>query len=573
MISPVALLEAYLSTIAPSTALRIVGATSVVPKFAQPAETLEARLAREHHATLRSQTEGQIRIRWFLVLAGVPLTMVVRWLEVVTISYSALLGLIAVLVVLNGAFHLLLRAGRFEAWHFWAGCVIDILVVAGLTAAHGKYGLIVLPYFVITASNPALAEPRAGWMALILSAVAYPAARLAGVQWAGSDASAGLIVLETVILTSVIGSALVTPTSYRRRLSRVRRALAAVEDGDLSIRVRTRQSDPMDFLGEAVNRSGASLGELVLHVQGQSRALAELAGHLSATAEEMQASALQVRSMAAEAAREAEREAALISRGADAMDRLAIQNFTLREQAGTAAGEARRASGETDEHAERIARTGQLLGEVGEAYRRSAAAMDHLGGAGERIGGFVSSIRDIADQTNLLALNAAIEAARAGEQGRGFAVVADEVRKLAGQSASSAEEVDGTVSETRGAIARLRTELEGADEQLAGVGNASAAGGAALAALLDGLRGAAGAIERIHGEVEGQAEVMDELLESMQHMQEIAADGRARTEQTAAAATQQGSSMEELADTSQTLAAMAASMARSAAHFRVAEAV
>jgi methyl-accepting chemotaxis protein len=170
---------------------------------------------------------------------------------------------------------------------------------------------------------------------------------------------------------------------------------------------------------------------------------------------------MQVRAMAGEAAREAEREAALIARGGDAVDRMAVQNFTLREQAGAAAGEARRVTAETNVHADRIAQTGRLLGEVGEAYRRSASAMDHLGGAGERIGGFVTSIRTIADQTNLLALNAAIEAARAGDHGRGFAVVADEVRKLAGQSASSAEEVNGTVSETRSAIERLRSELDG----------------------------------------------------------------------------------------------------------------
>ena len=558
-----------MSTTASFPALRIVGAMGALPVSAPPAETLEARLAREHVLTLRSQTEGQIRIRWFLVLAGVPLTMLVKWLGVVSISYESLLGLIAFLTVVNGTFHLLLRADRFQPWHFWAGCVVDVLVVAGLTAAHGNYGLIVLPYFVITASNPALAEPRAGWMALFLTAVLYPAARIAGVMWAGSTATPGMIVLEVVILTSVIASALAIPTSYRRRLARVRRALAAVEDGDLTMRVRTRESDPMDFLGEAVNRSGASLGELVLQVQGQSRALAELAEQLSATAEEMQASAMEVRSMAGEAAREAEREAALIARGGDAVDRMAVQNFTLREQAGAAASEARRVTSETNVHAERIAQTGRLLGEVGEAYHRSAAAMDHLGGAGERIGGFVTSIRTIADQTNLLALNAAIEAARAGDHGRGFAVVADEVRKLAGQSASSAEEVNGTVTETRGAIERLRSELNGTAEQLAGVGTASAAGGTALAELVKGLRGAANSIERIHGEVEGQAEAMDELLESMQHLQEIAADSRARTEQTAAAATQQGSSMEELADASQSLASMASSMARSAARFRV----
>jgi methyl-accepting chemotaxis protein len=536
------------------------------------ADGLDSRFAREHEHILRAKTQDEVWVRWILIVGAVPLVALLRWLEVMTISYEAILAVGGGIAVVNGAFHIALLRDLWRPWQFWASLVVDHLALFGFTAAHGPYGMLMIPYYAALFSSTALGVPRAGWMSTAVSAVLYPAARLVGMAANPAyDLRWEMLAMETAVVVTVLAATLLAPTHYTRRLRQVRQGLASVEDGDFRVQVDARNRDQMDFLALAVNRVARSLGGVIRQVQDQARSQAALAEELSATAQEVQASASEVDAMAAEAADETEREMKLVAQGGEALGRLAAQNRVVREGASAAANDARQLAQETGGHVQRIAQTGQMLVEIGDGYRRASDAVDALHGAGERIGGFVSTIQEIAEQTNLLALNAAIEAARAGEHGRGFAVVADEVRKLAGQSGTSAARVSGTVGETRDAIGRVREQLALADRRLGGVGEASRDGQTALSAMVEGLHRAVEAIERIHGEVEAQAAAVDELLASMRGVQSIAAQSRARTEHTAAAAQQQSAAMEELADASQTLAGMALAMNDLAEGFRVGE--
>jgi methyl-accepting chemotaxis protein len=173
---------------------------------------------------------------------------------------------------------------------------------------------------------------------------------------------------------------------------------------------------------------------------------------------------------------------------------------------------------------------------VAKTITEASGTIDDLSHESEKIGEIISVINDIADQTNLLALNAAIEAARAGEQGRGFAVVADEVRKLAARTTTATGEIAAMIHSIQSESGNVATSMaRGIGEAESGVSLANQAG-EALERIVEGIEGVAEMISQIATASQEQTATIEVISTNINHVSEVTSDFASGMNQSAASA-------------------------------------
>ncbi len=303
-------------------------------------------------------------------------------------------------------------------------------------------------------------------------------------------------------------------------------------NGDLTVKLQIEKDDDIGKLFDGFNRTVERFNQIILHITESISVAASASIEISASIEEMSAGAHEQSAQSSEVAAAMEQMAATILE--------TTQNTLAAAEAADSAGVIAK------EGSKGVSDTITGIESIAKVVSESTEIVEELGANSDKIGEIIQVIDDIADQTNLLALNAAIEAARAGEQGRGFAVVADEVRKLAERTSKATKEIEQTITQIQQQTEKAVISMQkGRDETISGKELAQQAG-VKLVEILKATDQVSNVVTQVSAASEEQSATAEEISLNVDGINKV-------TEETAGAISQIARATDDLSHLNENL--------------------
>lgn len=342
-----------------------------------------------------------------------------------------------------------------------------------------------------------------------------------------------------------------------------------VSSGNLTVRVEAKSQDEFGVLTNAYKDTIANLRTLIHNIQKTSENVAAFSEELTANASQSAQATQQVAiSIGNVAAATSQQGTAVSSSAAD----IRVMSEDIRgfeDSASASSDSAHRVEDIAVKGKTAIAGAVTQMNQITDSVTESAAVIEKLAERSMEIGQISDTISNIADQTNLLALNAAIEAARAGEAGRGFSVVAEEVRKLAEESGQAAQQIAALIAsiqtDTTQAVDRMKNGTEDVQSGKEVVNKA----GVAFETITSAVKELTSNSEAILSAARRSAKKAAELVAVMDGINESGREVAVETESVSAATEEQSASMDEIANASQMLAGLAQELQDSTTKFKL----
>ena len=367
-----------------------------------------------------------------------------------------------------------------------------------------------------------------------------------------------------------IGAAVLMSALIAKPIGRISAAAGKIAEGDLTTDyINVKTNDEIKDLADSFNKMTESLRNVIAKVLEASHHVAASSQELSASSEEITSATEQVAStineLAIGAGRQAQ-DANETSRGVnEVVDRL--ENVT--ENINSVSATSIKVSKDAKEGLSEAKTAVEKIQRIKVVTEESTKGVKILGDESIRIGEIVEVIKGIADQTNLLALNAAIEAARAGEQGRGFAVVADEVRKLAEQSSISAIQIAELINKVQNETNKVVEAMNITNQEVLTGVEAVNKTGEYFEIIYNEIVDIGDQIQQvsyISQQISGESQIINDSVGSIAS---IAQETAASSQEISAAAEEQTAAMVEVANSSQDLARLAEELQENVSIFKI----
>lgn len=380
--------------------------------------------------------------------------------------------------------------------------------------------------------------------------------------------------LVTLVLSLMVGAVVVWLfiNSIVKPIAAIAKQAERVSHGDLTIEaLPEKNSDEIGLLTRDFNIMTGNLRELIGHVSASSEHVASMSEQLTSGAQQTSKAIEQIAAASQEVAIGAENQARTTGKTTEVVDEISKGMDHVAVSIQAVADAALDANLEAARGNDVVQQTVEQMNVVYDRVEATAQVIHSLGDKSKEIDEVVSIITDIANQTNLLALNAAIEAARAGEHGKGFAVVADEVRKLAAQSGQATEKIRSIIQDiqkdTQHAVLSIQEGTSAVDagrQQVHQTGESFRS----IAKMIEGVSSQSQEVSAIVEEVSSSTQSMVGMIASISQVSEQAAEN---SQNMAAASEEQLASMEEIATSAATLAKMAEELQNLIGTFKIEE--
>ncbi|WP_284139229.1 MULTISPECIES: methyl-accepting chemotaxis protein [unclassified Virgibacillus] len=374
----------------------------------------------------------------------------------------------------------------------------------------------------------------------------------------GETARITSLVFSNLTTVFIITIALLTARMVSKPVIKVTKRMSQIASGELNHEaLETTSVDEIGQLTRATNEMNAKMRDILTSISNVSNTVAAHSEELTQSANEVMHGTEQVATTMQELATGSETQANSASDVASIMGTFASTVKETNENGEQIKQYADEVIEMTSEGSDLMNASTNQMKRIDHMVRDTVTKVEGLDAQSQEISNLVSVINDIADQTNLLALNAAIEAARAGEQGRGFAVVADEVRKLAEQVSLSVTDISGIVERIQQETNLVTTSLKEGYKEVEQGSEQIESTGVTFGKISSAVSNMAESITFVSENLANIAENTEKINHSIDEIASVSEESAAGVEETAATVQQASSSMQEVAGSSDQLAKQA----------------